>query len=256
MAHHEQHFTEEQLTESYSFDGKLRNRIFITMAVGLVLLVIGFFTYNPGHHAEEDHDDHGGHAQVEQLAPPTVHKVQDDHSDDHAGEGEHQGETHQEEAHHEGDDHADEAHHEGDDHGAEAHAEHAGHDDHGHHNHALPLHPVTKLTGLMGGLIHGGLFWFMLAMGSFFFIAVHRLGNAGWQTAIKRVPEAMASYIGVGGAILLIIAVIAVITKQPFDWMYAEPGSDHIIDSKRGFLNIPFLARAHGCISGCLVFSD
>lgn len=216
MAHHEQHFTEEQLTESYSFGDKLRRNIFITMAVGLVLLVLGFFTYHPGHHGDHSHDDHGGHAQVEQVAPPNVHKVQDDH--DH-------GDSHEGEGHHEGEDH---------------HGAHEGHGEHGHHNHALPLHPVNKLSGLMASLIHSGLFWFMLAMGAFFFIAVHRLGNAGWQTAIKRVPEAMASYITVGGAILLVIAVIAVITKQPFDWMYAEPGSDHIIDSKRGFLNIPF----------------
>lgn len=210
MAHHEQHFTEEQLTESYSFDGNLRRKIFITMGVGLVLLILGLIFYSPGHHDHDSHGDahHDGHAQGEQVAP-NVHKVQDDHGDDHHGE-EH----------------------------AEGHDDHAAHE---HHNHALPHHPVSKLTGLLGGLVHAGLFCFMLGMGAFFFIAVHRLGNAGWQTAIKRVPEAMASYVGIGGAVLLVIGLIAMfIHDSPFDWMYIPEGQDAIIDSKRGFLNKPF----------------
>ncbi|MFK7973061.1 MAG: hypothetical protein AB8F95_22005 [Bacteroidia bacterium] len=215
MANHEQHFTEEQLTESFSFDGKLRRNIFITMGVGLFLLIVGFFTYHPSHHGDhDDHGDHGHHSQIEQVAPSSIHKVQDDH-----GEGDH----------HEG---------EHGDHAEGAHGDHGAHGE--HHNHALPHHKVDKFAGFMAALMQGGLFWFIIAMGSFFFIAVHRLGNAGWQTAIKRVPEAMASYISVAVIVLLLIAVLAVIFKVPYDWMAIPEGQDAIIDSKRGFLNIPF----------------
>lgn len=222
MAHHEQHFTEEQLTESFSFHGKLRRNLFITMGVGVVLLILGLIMYHPGHHGHDDHADHDhGHAQVEQTAPAYIHPVQDDHDGDH----------------HEDGDHADH-----DDHAA---AGHAGHDDHGHHNHALPHHPVNKSNGVISSLLMAGLFILMLACGASFFIAVHRLGNAGWQTAIKRVPEAMAAWLPYGGIILLIIGVIAVFMKAPYDWMYIAEGADEIIDSKRGFLNEPFwLIRA------------
>ena len=69
MSHHK-HFTEEQLTDRFDFNSKLKIPLFILMAVGLLFVLIGLFTATDpgaddhGHdaHAEEGHGGDHGHS--------------------------------------------------------------------------------------------------------------------------------------------------------------------------------------------------
>jgi len=54
------------------------------------------------------------------------------------------------------------------------------HDDHGHGAH----HEVTVGTRMLTGTLISALYFLTIAMGALFFLAVHQVGNAGWQTAI------------------------------------------------------------------------
>ena len=43
-------------------------------------------------------------------------------------------------------------------------------------------------------------FWFLaISVGGLFFVAIQYASNAGWSIAIKRIPEAMAAYLPIGG---------------------------------------------------------
>src|SRR5215831_6850285 len=49
------------------------------------------------------------------------------------------------------------------------------------------------------------LFFLMLALGALTFISINRVANAGWDTVIRRVPEAMMSYLPIGSIALLLV---------------------------------------------------
>jgi hypothetical protein len=82
-------------------------------------------------------------------------------------------------------------------------------------------------------------FFLTLAMGSMFFITIHRVGNAGWQTAIRRVPEAMTTWLPVAGIFFVILLLMA---DHIYEWLILEPGVDALIDEKRPYLNWPFFS--------------
>jgi hypothetical protein len=54
-------------------------------------------------------------------------------------------------------------------------------------------------------LLQNAFFFLTLALGAFVFIAINRVANAGWDTAIRRVPEAMMSYLPIGSVATLAI---------------------------------------------------
>lgn len=66
-------------TEQFEFTSKAKRTIFLTLAVGVLFTIIGFFTAGPAHHG----DDHGADHQTEEAAAS--------HGDAHAT-AEHQGE--------------------------------------------------------------------------------------------------------------------------------------------------------------------
>lgn len=110
----------------------------------------------------------------------------------------------------------------------DAHGDVGGHGDgHGHHE--------PGLLGYMGAsLLHASLYFFTIAMGAMFFLAVHRIGNSGWETAIRRVPEAMTTYLPVG-----VVGFVAmfVLMDHVFEWLIIPEGEDALIDTKRAYLN-------------------
>jgi len=71
-------------------------------------------------------------------------------------------------------------------------------------------------------------------MGALFFIAVHQIGNAGWQTAIKRVPEAFTMWIPIA---FVGLGIVAFFGGNLYDWIYLDEGADALIDKKRAYLN-------------------
>ncbi|WNJ16603.1 quinol:cytochrome C oxidoreductase [Pontibacter sp. G13] len=146
---------------------------------------------------------------------------------DHTGEGHH-------------DDHATTEHveathsdagHGADSHGDEAHHEAGAHDEgHGGH-HKQP----TTLTRLLANVLTSALYFMTLTMGATFFLFVHRVANAGWQTAIRRIPEAIMQWIPVG-VVIMILLFFAM--PELYEWVWMPEGEDEIIDSKRGYLNM------------------
>ncbi|WP_434980579.1 quinol:cytochrome C oxidoreductase [Daejeonia sp. YH14] len=90
-------------------------------------------------------------------------------------------------------------------------------------------------------------FLFGISACALFFYCVQNAAHAGWPIIVLRVMEAIASYLPVGGLILLIIMILNV-THQGhlFHWMDPEltdpsnPNFDAILFEKKTFLNIPF----------------
>ncbi|MDP5169113.1 MAG: hypothetical protein NWR72_02620 [Bacteroidia bacterium] len=104
-----------------------------------------------------------------------------------------------------------------------------GEGDHGHADH-VPGVGTRMLTGTLISL----LFFFTISMGALFFLAVHQVGNAGWQTAIRRVPEAMSLWVPVAGVVFLILLFFL---GDLYEWAIIPEGVDAIIDKKRAWLN-------------------
>ncbi|MEZ4825800.1 MAG: quinol:cytochrome C oxidoreductase [Bacteroidia bacterium] len=98
-------------------------------------------------------------------------------------------------------------------------------------------HPVTKGTRLLSNILIDSLYFLTIAMGALFFLTIHRVGNAGWHTAIKRVPEAITTYLPVG-----VVGFVALFffLNNLFDWAYLHEGQDALIDLKRAYLNNGF----------------
>lgn len=103
-------------------------------------------------------------------------------------------------------------------------------DDHGH-GHG---HTPTIGTRMLTGTLMSSLFFFTIAMGALFFLAVHQVGNAGWQTAIRRVPEAMTFFVPIAGIVFLIMLFFV---GDLYEWAILPEGVDELIDKKRGWLN-------------------
>jgi hypothetical protein len=55
------------------------------------------------------------------------------------------------------------------------------------------------------GVLHNALFYLTIALGTLALVAIQHLTNAGWSVAIRRVPEAMTSYLPLGAILLLTV---------------------------------------------------
>lgn len=77
---------------------------------------------------------------------------------------------------------------------------------------------VILLIGLVGGtlgFLSGERFWFSflqnaffvltLALGAALFVTINAVSNAGWATALRRVPEAMMAYVPIGAVSMLLV---------------------------------------------------
>ena len=61
----------------------------------------------------------------------------------------------------------------------------------------------TNDARLWPGFLLNAFFFLTLALGAAVFISINRVANAGWDTAIRRVPEAMMSYLPIGSLAML-----------------------------------------------------
>ncbi len=77
-----------------------------------------------------------------------------------------------------------------------------------------------------------------LTLGPAFFVAIHYASNAGWDTAIKRIPEIVTSFLPITaiGAIILLFGIHSL-----YEWSHAGiVAQDEILIKKSGWLNEPF----------------
>lgn len=123
--------------------------------------------------------------------------------------------------------------------GQEAHLEHAK-----HQIHNQPLAAIHFVA----------VFFFAVSCAALFFYSIQHAAHAGWPIILTRVMEAIAGYIPVGGAILIVLMILnATHYGHLFHWMDPEltartidgkpnPNFDPILFEKKKFLNIPFYA--------------
>jgi hypothetical protein len=83
---------------------------------------------------------------------------------------------------------------------------------------------------------------FTLCAGCFFWTVVHHAVDAEWSVVVRRQLENVAILLPVMA--LLLIPVLLLRTHL-YEWMTMDYGVDHLLDTKRPYLNLPFfLARA------------
>ncbi len=96
-----------------------------------------------------------------------------------------------------------------------------------------------------------------------FFYSIQHAAHAGWSIIVTRVMEGIASYIPIGGFIVLVIVILnATHNGHLFHWMDAsltDPKSDNfdiILYEKKKFLNVPFyVVRSFIYILGASFFA-
>lgn len=155
-------------------------------------------------------------------------------------------------------DHGD--HNEAVQHGEEAHGEEAahaeGHEAHGAHAEG---HEASGSMRIWANLLMNGYYFLLFGIGAMFFWAVNYVANAGWSTLVKRVVEAITSYIWIGALIVLVILILGGDTI--YHWVQyqklgLEPGDagyDKIMDEKAWFLNKNWLYGGVVIITGLWV---
>lgn len=100
--------------------------------------------------------------------------------------------------------------------------------DHGHHK--------SGLARVWANLLLNSWYAFLVAIAGMFFIAINYLANAGWATAIKRIPEAFGAYIPVAGITLLAVGILGM--HDLYHWTDPEAlAHDEVLSGKGWFLN-------------------
>jgi hypothetical protein len=86
-------------------------------------------------------------------------------------------------------------------------------------------------------LLVASFFFLSLALSGLVFIAIHRLANAGWWCALRRVPEALAAQVPL--ASLLMLAVFLG-RRSLYPWTRPGAQADPAVAAKSAYLNEPF----------------
>ncbi len=136
----------------------------------------------------------------------------------------------------------------------EEHATAATHEEHGNvpnekFGPRAEFHNLEKpaSTRIWANVLVAGIFFLMISLAALFWYAVQYVANAGWSVAIKRVPEAVMTFIPV--PLVLILIALFVDKNNIYHWSHYEhlhlkagdAGFDKILDGKSGFLNSTML---------------
>ncbi len=103
-------------------------------------------------------------------------------------------------------------------------------------------------------LLIDGFFFLSVALASAVFVAILHVSNAGWGTALRRVPEAIMGYLPWGGFILLALYFGA---ADLYPW--ASPSmvkQSGVLQHRAGFMNPPFFfLRMAICLAIWILFA-
>jgi hypothetical protein len=205
------HYIKEVKDEKFVFSTTSKIIVGAIFVVGLVLAFIGY--QGIGH---DDHGDHGDHhAKVEYLENSLpVHAVSNNHGEDH------------------GDHHAEEGH------GEHGHGEHA--EEHGAGHHEVAGGPLERFWA---NFLMNAYYFLLFGIGALFFWGLNYVANAGWATLIKKIVEAISSYLWFGLATILVVLILG--RDYLYQWVRyfksgiteTDPGYDKIIEGKSWILN-------------------
>lgn len=102
-------------------------------------------------------------------------------------------------------------------------------------------------TRFWANLLVNGFFFFAIGLGALFFLALQYATEAAWGTVLKRVFEAVMSFLPVGALVLVIVFLAGSFHQHGlYHWMHegvTDPSSHHydeIIAGKSAYLNQPF----------------
>ncbi len=114
-----------------------------------------------------------------------------------------------------------------------------GGDEHSHHQ---------AVARFWSNILINGFFFFGIAACATFFMAVNYAAESGWWVVIKRILEAIGSFMPYGALVLFIVLLAgAAHMHHLYHWMdpaVSDPDSplfDEIIAGKTAYLNVPFM---------------
>lgn len=95
-------------------------------------------------------------------------------------------------------------------------------------------------------------YFISLAIGAAFFVAIQYIAQAGWSSAFKRVPEAMAAWLPFGGVLMLLL-ILGI--PSLYEWSNKEViENHHLIQLKTPYLNVPFFVFRFVLFLGLWIF--
>jgi NNP family nitrate/nitrite transporter-like MFS transporter len=90
---------------------------------------------------------------------------------------------------------------------------------------------------LWPSFILNAFFFLTLALGAMVFVCIHHVSNAGWSTALRRVPEAMMTYVPIGAVAMLLVFFGR---HSIYEWSHGIAPATDAMRMKAAFLNTPF----------------
>jgi len=94
-----------------------------------------------------------------------------------------------------------------------------------------------------GNLLIDSYFTFIIATCAIIFVVISQLANAAWYVAIRRIPEAMSTYMIIGAGLLLAIILVNFYVMHGGIYHWAHPGvmeTDPLLAKKTWYLSQPF----------------
>ncbi len=238
----------------YTFSSKAKVLSFVLIAIGVIAVTLGFMTANSGEHLTDEEIIH----KVETIAKGMKLDLHKEYTDEeikahnlHVEEMEALGS------------HAAHAHN----YGLYAElfeklgSEEEGFGAHFEKNEQLEAHSVERVAEVTVHYFHAkhqrpwsnimiaNFFFFALALGGLFFYAIQYITQTGWSASILRVPQAMYSYLYVGGGIMLFIIVMAIMHKTHlYHWMDDALRYTHMIPGVDGVVQFTNDSAAAGAV--------
>lgn len=205
--------------ENFVIPAKAKTFTIILMLLGLVLTGIGIA--NQKSHAGSSHNSHATAENTTEKHETPSHGEAADHSE-HAAASEHSAASHAEEHHN-------------------VETENFGP--------RMEYHEQVKpwTTKIWANLLVAGYFFTMVSLCALFWYAIQYAANAGWSVALKRVPEAIYTFIPIAFVVLFVAVLLG--KNDLYHWAHYEhlglkptdAGYDKILDGKSGFLNTKML---------------
>jgi hypothetical protein len=112
---------------------------------------------------------------------------------------------------------------------------------------AIAFGLFTHAERTFANLLLNSYYMTCVCLAGLFFVAIQFVANAGWATALVRIPSAFSKVLPWAGLILIIVIVAGLFTHNLYHhWSDPDlinpssPKYDKLIEGKSGYLNIPF----------------
>lgn len=107
--------------------------------------------------------------------------------------------------------------------------------------HPANEHLIAKR--LIANLLVDGYFFFIISTCAIVFIAISQLSNAGWYVAIRRIPEALSTFMPIGATVVVVVVLSCIYLFHGGIYHWAHQGvmeTDPTLMKKTWYLNKPF----------------